>query len=95
MALLHVSHPPAQTGGGEDILYIYIFFLICPGHPEFWTPLQILIWGPPGCTLFQQECRKSATAQLCPEARELWLRVAPSDRGAGTGGQNLGPRPEQ
>ena len=45
MALLHVSHPPVQTCGGEDILYI--FFLIFPGHPEFWTPLQILIWGPP------------------------------------------------
>ena len=26
MALLHVSHPPAQTCGGEDILYIYFFF---------------------------------------------------------------------
>ena len=45
MALLHSSHPPAQTCGGEDILYI--FFLIFPGHPEFWTPLQIPIWGPP------------------------------------------------
>ena len=32
MALLHVSHPPAQTCGGDDILYIYIFFLIFPGH---------------------------------------------------------------
>ena len=34
MALLHVSHPPAQTFGGEDILYIYIyfFFLIFTGH---------------------------------------------------------------
>ena len=31
MALLHVSHPPAQTCGGEDILYIYTF-LIFPGH---------------------------------------------------------------
>ena len=31
MALLHASHPPAQTCGGEDILYIY-FFLIFPGH---------------------------------------------------------------
>ena len=25
MALIHVSHPPAQTCGGEDIPYIYIF----------------------------------------------------------------------
>ena len=37
MALLHVSNPPGQTCGGEDILYI--FFLIFPGHPEFWTPI--------------------------------------------------------
>ena len=50
MALLHVSYPPAQTCGGEDILYI--FFLIFPGHLELWTPLQISVWGPPlGCTL--------------------------------------------
>ena len=44
MALLYESHPPAQTCGGEDILYI--FFPIFPGHPEYWTPLQIPIWGP-------------------------------------------------
>ena len=25
VALFHVSHPPAQTCWGEDILYIYIF----------------------------------------------------------------------
>ena len=25
MALLHASHPSAQTSGDEDILYIYIF----------------------------------------------------------------------
>ena len=30
-ALLHASHPPAQTCGGEDILYIY-FFLVFPGR---------------------------------------------------------------
>ena len=42
MALLHASHPPAQTCGDEDILYVF-FFLIFPGHPEFWTPLQIPI----------------------------------------------------
>ena len=24
----------------------YIYFLIFPGHLEFWTPLQIPIWGP-------------------------------------------------
>ena len=48
-----VPSPLAQACGGEDILYIYIF-LIFPGHLEFWTPLQILSWGPPlGCTLLQ------------------------------------------
>lgn len=26
-------------GGGEDIP-------ISPGHPEFWTPFQIAVWGP-------------------------------------------------
>ena len=47
MALLHASHPPAQTCGGEDIPYIDIyFFLIFPDN-EFWTPLQIPIWGIP------------------------------------------------
>ena len=30
------------------------FFLIFPGHLEFWTPLQIPSWGPPlGSTLLQ------------------------------------------
>ena len=57
VALLHASHPPAQTCGGEDIRYIYIF-LIFPGHPEFWTPLQIPIcaphpWLQPVTNLFQ------------------------------------------
>ena len=28
--------------------------LIFPGHPEFWTPLQIPVWGPPGCTRLQK-----------------------------------------
>ena len=37
MALLHVSHPPAQTCGGEDIIYIYIYicvyiYIIFPGY---------------------------------------------------------------
>ena len=50
VALLHACNPPAQTCGGEDILYIYIF-LIFPRNPEFWAPLQIPIWDPPGCTL--------------------------------------------
>ena len=26
-------------------------FKIFPGQPEFWAPLQIPIWDPPGCTL--------------------------------------------
>ena len=46
MALLHVSHPPAQTCGAEDILYIYIFFYYFL-DTEFWTPLQIPICAPP------------------------------------------------
>ena len=38
---------------GVKTSYVF-FFLIFPGHLEFWTPLQIPIWGPPlGCTLFQ------------------------------------------
>ena len=44
MALLHVSHPPAQTCGGEDILYI--FFLIFPGHKVL-HPITNPCWGPP------------------------------------------------
>ena len=32
----------------------YIFFSNFPGHLEFWTPLEIPIWGRPlGCTLLQ------------------------------------------
>ena len=31
---------------GVKTSYIY-FFLIFPGHPEFWSPLHIPIWGPP------------------------------------------------
>ena len=42
--LFPVSLPPAQACGGEDILYIY--FLIFPGHLEFWIPLQILFGAP-------------------------------------------------
>ena len=40
----------------------YIYFLIFPGHPEFWTPLQIHIWGPPGCTLFHYSFFHPSTA---------------------------------
>ena len=47
-------HPiPQLRYVGVRISYIF-FFLIFPGHLEFWTPLQIPIWGPPlGCTLLQ------------------------------------------
>ena len=31
---------------GVRTSYIY-FSLTFPEHPEFWTPLQIPIWGPP------------------------------------------------
>ena len=44
MALLHVSHYPAQTGGGEDILYIFFQYFL---DTKFWTSLQIFIWAPP------------------------------------------------
>ena len=41
---------------GVRTSYVY-FFLIFPGDPEFWTPLQIPIWAPLlGCTLLQS-CR--------------------------------------
>ena len=42
-ALLHVSYPPAQTCGGEDILYI--FFLIFPGH-QVLDPITDSYLGP-------------------------------------------------
>ena len=44
MAPFHVSHPPAQTCGGENTLYIY--FLIFPGH---WVldPITNPYLGPP------------------------------------------------
>ena len=45
MALLHVSYPPAQTCGNEDILYKFFFKYFL--DTEIWTPLQIPIWGPP------------------------------------------------
>ena len=46
-----VLSPSSGLWGWGQPIYI---FLIFPGHLEFWTPLQIPIWGPPlGCTLFQ------------------------------------------
>ena len=36
--------PSSDLWGWGDPIYI---FLIFPGHLEFWTPLQILAWGPP------------------------------------------------
>ena len=56
MALFPVSHPPWLRLVGVRTPYIY--FLIFPGHLEFWTPLQIPSWGPPlGCPLLQPEPR--------------------------------------
>ena len=37
--------PPLRLAGVRTS-YIY-FSLIFPEYPEFWTPLQIPIWGPP------------------------------------------------
>ena len=45
MALLHASHPPAQTCGGKDILCIYIF-LIFHG-PRVLDPIANPCLGPP------------------------------------------------
>ena len=38
--------PPAQTGGGEDIIYI-LFSLIFPEHPESGTHYKSLFGDPP------------------------------------------------
>ena len=38
MALFHVSHPPAQTDGGEDIVYIYLYFLDPITNPYLGPP---------------------------------------------------------
>ena len=52
MTLFHGSHPPWLRLMGVRTSYIH--FLIFSGHLEFWTPLQVLSWGPPlGCTLLQ------------------------------------------
>ena len=32
---------------GVRTSYIFFVLLLFPGHPEFWTPLQIPIWAPP------------------------------------------------
>ena len=48
----------------EEVRTSHIF-LIFPGHPEFWTPLQIPLWGPPGCTLLQPY--KSSHAEPAPK----------------------------
>ena len=49
-------HPiPQLRLVGVRTSYIYFFFfLMFPGYPELWTPLQIPIWAPLlGCTLLQ------------------------------------------
>ena len=50
MALFHVSHPPAQTCGGKDILYKY-FFLIFLGHRVLDPITNPYVVPPLGCTL--------------------------------------------
>ena len=63
MALLHASHPPAQTCRDEDILFIYIF-LIFPGH-RVRDPITNPYLGPSlGCTLIQ-ESKKWSRSQTC------------------------------
>ena len=53
MALLHVSYPPAQICGGEDILHIsfFLYFLdTLSSEPNYKSPFE----APPlGCTLVQ------------------------------------------
>ena len=52
MALLPASHPPAQTCGGEDILYVYIF-LIFSGHRVLGPITNPYVAPLLGCTLLQ------------------------------------------
>ena len=53
MALLHVSHPPAQTCGGENILYFFssISWTLSSG-PHYKSLFEV----PLGCTLLQPLC---------------------------------------
>ena len=66
MALLHVSHPPAQTCGGEDILYIYIF-LIFPGHRVL-NPITNPYLGPP---LLAEPCYNRTSSRSLIARKEL------------------------
>ena len=52
MALLHVSHPPAQICGGEAILYIYFSNIswTLSSEPHY----KSLFGAPFGCTLLQK-----------------------------------------
>ena len=50
MALLHVSYPPAQSGGGEDILYTYIFFSNISWTPWVLGPITNPYLGVPPLT---------------------------------------------
>ena len=55
---------------GVKTSYVF-FFLIFPGHLEFWTPLQIPIWGPPlDCTLLQFEALFPRAGALA--FQEVW-----------------------
>ena len=52
----------------------YIHILVFPGHLEFWTPLQIPIWGPPlGCVLLHQD---SIPFRPCPLQDDIPLTPA-------------------
>ena len=56
---------------GVRTSYIQIFFLVLSGHLEFWTPLQIPIWGPPlGCTLLQIDTSPERTYGCCTCTRK-------------------------
>ena len=56
----------------------YIYFLIFPGHLEFWTPLQVPIWGPPlGCTLFHFHYLGKKALKLCFYPKALNVEVGP------------------
>ena len=75
-----VPSPSSGLWGWRHPIYI---FLIFPGHLEFWTPLQIPIWGPPlGCTLVPKVsshprglCRRGAKTVLIFSRVCIWQLV--------------------
>ena len=59
-----VPSPLSDLWGWGHPIYI---FLIFPGHLEFWSPLQIPIWGPPlGCILLHQGSLRLPAAGRLP-----------------------------